>query len=201
MINTYITELVNYGIKNGLIDEFDRVYSVNKLIELMGLDEYAEPESVPEERELNLILEDMLNWAFEHGVMESDTIAQKDLFDTKIMGAVTPPPSVVISKFNALLSESSKDATGWYYEFSKATNYIRTDRIAKDVKWVAPTEFGDIDITINLSKPEKDPRDIAAAGKAKSTSYPKCLLCPENEGYAGTLTHPARQNQDRKSVV
>lgn len=167
MINTYITELVNYGIKNGLIDELDRVYSVNKLIELMGLDEYAEPESVPEERDLNLILEDMLNWAFEHGVLESDTIAQKDLFDTKIMGAVTPPPSVVISKFNALLSESSKDATDWYYEFSKATNYIRTDRIAKDVKWVAPTEFGDIDITINLSKPEKDPRDIAAAGKAK----------------------------------
>ena len=194
MINTYITELVNYGIKNGLIDELDRVYSVNKLIELMGLDEYAEPESVPEERDLHLILEDMLNWAFEHGVMESDTIAQKDLFDTKIMGAVTPPPSVVISKFNAILSESSKDATDWYYEFSKATNYIRTDRIAKDVKWVAPTEFGDIDITINLSKPEKDPRDIAAAGKAKSTSYPKCLLCPENEGYAGTLTHPARQN-------
>lgn len=194
MINTYITEIVNYGIKNGLIDELDRVYSVNKLIELMGLDEYSEPESVPEERDLNLILEDMLNWAFEHGVMESDTIAQKDLFDTKIMGAVTPPPSVVISKFNALLSESSKDATDWYYEFSKATNYIRTDRIAKDVKWVAPTEFGNIDITINLSKPEKDPRDIAAAGKAKSTSYPKCLLCPENEGYAGTLTHPARQN-------
>ena len=141
MINTYITELVNYGIKNGLIDELDRVYSVNKLIELMGLDEYSEPESVPEERDLHLILEDMLNWAFEHGVMESDTIAQKDLFDTKIMGAVTPPPSVVISKFNALLSESSKDATDWYYEFSKATNYIRTDRIAKDVKWVAPTEF------------------------------------------------------------
>ena len=194
MINTYITELVNYGIKNGLIDELDRVYSVNKLIELMGLDEYAEPESVPEERDLHLILEDMLNWAFEHGVMESDTIAQKDLFDTKIMGAVTPPPSVVISKFNALLSESSKNATDWYYEFSKATNYIRTDRIAKDVKWVAPTEFGNIDITINLSKPEKDPRDIAAAGKAKSTSYPKCLLCPENEGYAGTLTHSARQN-------
>ena len=116
MINTYITELVNYEIKNGLIDEFDRVYSVNKLIELMGLDEYAEPESVPEERDLHLILEDMLNWAFEHGVMESDTIAQKDLFDTKIIGAVTPPPSVVISKFNALLSESSKDATDWYYE-------------------------------------------------------------------------------------
>ena len=129
-----------------------------------------------------------MDWAFEHGIMKSDTTAYKDLFDTKIMGAITPPPSVVIKKFNELLAESSKQATDWYYAFSKATNYIRTDRIAKDVKWVSPTEFGDIDITINLSKPEKDPRDIAAAGKAKSTSYPKCLLCPENEGYAGTLT-------------
>ncbi|MBR3081997.1 MAG: UDP-glucose--hexose-1-phosphate uridylyltransferase, partial [Clostridiales bacterium] len=133
-------------------------------------------------------------WAFEHGVMQSDTNASKDLFDTKIMGIITPPPSVVINTFNNLRLKSPKLATAWYYNFSKVTNYIRTDRIAKDVKWVSPTEFGDIDITINLSKPEKDPRDIAAAGKAKSTSYPKCLLCPENEGYAGTLTHPARQN-------
>ena len=194
MINTYITELVNCGISKGLIEEYDRIYALNRLTELMELDEYIEPSVTPEPRDLHLILEDMMAWAFEHGVMKSDTAAYKDLFDTKIMGAITPPPSVVIKKFNELLSESSKQATDWYYAFSKATNYIRTDRIAKDVKWVSPTEFGDIDITINLSKPEKDPRDIAAAGKAKSTSYPKCLLCPENEGYAGTLTHPARQN-------
>lgn len=194
MINTYITELVNYGIANGLIEENDRIYAVNRLTELMELDEYIEPSEVPAPRYLHLILEDMMDWALEHGVMKSDTTAFKDLFDTKIMGAITPPPSVVIKKFNELLSKSSKDATDWYYAFSKATNYIRTDRIAKDVKWIAPTEFGDIDITINLSKPEKDPRDIAAAGKQKSTSYPKCLLCPENEGYAGTLSHPARQN-------
>ena len=194
MINTYITELVNYGIANGLIEEYDRIYAVNRLTELMELDEYIEPSEVPAPRDLHLILEDMMNRAFEHGVMKSDTTAYKDLFDTKIMGAITPPPSVVIKKFNELLAKSSKDATDWYYAFSKATNYIRTDRIAKDVKWIAPTEFGDIDITINLSKPEKDPRDIAAAGKQKSSSYPKCLLCPENEGYAGTLTHPARQN-------
>ena len=194
MINTYITELVNYGIEKGLIDEQDRIYTVNRLIELFELDEYTEPDEVSGSRELHLILEDMTAWAFEHGVMKSDTIASKDLFDTKIMGIITPPPSLVIAEFNMLFAESSKAATDWYYDFSKATNYIRTDRIAKDVKWVAPTEFGDIDITINLSKPEKDPRDIAAAGKAKSTSYPKCLLCPENEGYAGTLTHPARQN-------
>ena len=194
MINTYITELVNYGIRNGLIDELDKVYSINRLAELMGLDEYSVPENRPGERELHLILEDMMKWAFEHGILKSDTNANKDLFDTKIMGAITPPPSVVINTFNNLRLRSPKLATAWYYNFSKVTNYIRTDRIAKDLKWVSPTEFGDIDITINLSKPEKDPRDIAAAGKAKSTSYPKCLLCPENEGYAGTLTHPARQN-------
>ena len=194
MINTYITELVNYGIRNGLIDEADRVYSINKLIELMDLDEYTVPQEMPGERDLHFILEDMMDWAFANGVMKSDTNACKDLFDTKIMGAITPPPSVVINMFNRLCDTSPKVATAWYYNFSKVTNYIRTDRIAKDVKWVAPTEYGDIDITINLSKPEKDPRDIAAAGKAKSTSYPKCLLCPENEGYAGTLTHPARQN-------
>lgn len=194
MINTYITELVNYGIRNGLIDELDRVYSINRLVELMELDEYTAPETVPSERPLNLILEDMMSWAFEHGVMKSDTGACKDLFDTRIMGTITPPPSVVINMFNRLCGTSPKVATAWYYNFSKVTNYIRVDRIARDVKWTAPTEYGDIDITINLSKPEKDPRDIAAAGKAKSTSYPKCLLCPENEGYAGTLTHPARQN-------
>lgn len=194
MINTYITELVNYGISEGLVDELDRVYVTNRLIGFFGLDEYTAPEEVPASRELHLILEDMMSWAYSNGVMKSDTTAGKDLFDTAVMGVITPPPSSVIRRFNELCNKSSKDATDWYYAFSKATNYIRTDRIAKDVKWVTPTEFGDIDITINLSKPEKDPRDIAAAGKAKSTSYPKCLLCPENEGYAGTLTHPARQN-------
>ena len=194
MINTYITELVNYGISKGLVDELDRVYVTNRLIGFFGLDEYTAPEEVPASRELHLILEDMMSWAYSNGVMKSDTTAGKDLFDTAVMGVITPPPSSVIRRFNELCNKSSKDATDWYYAFSKATNYIRTDHIAKDVKWVTPTEFGDIDITINLSKPEKDPRDIAAAGKAKSTSYPKCLLCPENEGYAGTLTHPARQN-------
>ena len=194
MINTYITELVNYGLSKGLIDDLDRVYVTNRLIGFFGLDEYTAPEEVHAPRDLHLILEDMMSWAYSNGVMKSDTTAGKDLFDTAVMGVITPPPSAVIRRFKELCNKSSKDATDWYYAFSKATNYIRTDRIAKDVKWITPTEFGDIDITINLSKPEKDPRDIAAAGKAKSTSYPKCLLCPENEGYAGTLTHPARQN-------
>ena len=177
MINTYITELVNYAIANGLIDELDRSYATNRLLELFGLDEYIIPDSTPASRDLHLILEDMMAWAFEHGIMKSDTTAGKDLFDTKIMGVLTPPPSVVINKFNGLFEKSPEAATSWYYGFSKATNYIRTDRIAKDVKWVAPTKFGDIDITINLSKPEKDPRDIAAAGKAKSTSYRRFHLC------------------------
>ena len=186
--NYLITELVNYGISSGLVDELDKVYTVNRLIEMLGLDEYTEPEDDIVPRELHLILEDFLS-------LQGDlTNAQKDLFDTKLMGVLTPPPSCVIKKFEDLKLKSSKEATDWYYDFSKKTNYIRTDRIAKDIKWKTETKYGEIDITINLSKPEKDPRDIAAAGKAKSTSYPKCLLCTENEGYAGTQTHPARQN-------
>ena len=147
MINTYITELVNYGISKGLVDELDRVYVTNRLIGFFGLDEYTAPEELPASRELHLILEDMMSWAFSHGVMKSDTTTGKDLFDTAIMGVITPPPSAVIRRFSELCNKSSKDATDWYYAFSKATNYIRTDRIAKDVKWVTPTEFGDIDIT------------------------------------------------------
>ena len=187
-INYLITELVNYGISSGLVDEFDRVFTINRLVETLGLNEYEEPDSNIVPRKLHLILEDFI-------ALQGDlTNAQKDLFDTKLMGVLTPPPSCVISMFNSLREGSSKDATDWYYNFSKATNYIRTDRIAKDIKWKSGTKYGDMDITINLSKPEKDPRDIAAAGKAKSTSYPKCLLCKENEGFAGTLSHPARQN-------
>ena len=187
-INYLITELINYGISSGLVDEFDRVFTINRLVETLGLNEYEEPASNIVPRKLHLILEDFI-------ALQGDlTNAQKDLFDTKLMGVLTPPPSCVISMFNSLREESSKDATDWYYNFSKATNYIRTDRIAKDIKWKSGTKYGDMDITINLSKPEKDPRDIAAAGKAKSTSYPKCLLCKENEGFVGTLSHPARQN-------
>ena len=186
--NYLITELVNYGVQNGLVDAADRIYTVNRLLETLGLEEYTEPSEVISPREISLILEDFIN-------LQGDlTNAQKDLFDTKLMGVLTPPPSNVIRRFEELRSVSSKQATDWYYDFSKKTNYIRTDRIAKDIKWKTSTPYGEMDITINLSKPEKDPRDIAAAGKAKSTSYPKCLLCTENEGYAGTLSHPARQN-------
>ena len=149
--------------------------------------------SIPESRRLSSILEDITDYAISSGITE-DTSASRDLFDTKLMGALTPPPSVVRAEFAAKMRISPKLATDWYYSFSQATNYIRTDRIARDVRWKADTDYGDIDITINLSKPEKDPRDIARAGQTKSSGYPACLLCKENEGYAGTLCHPARQN-------
>ena len=192
-----IDELINYAVSSKLTDELDRTWAVNSLLQALELHDYesssaAARRSAP--RELHLILEDMISWALDAGVLKSDSTASKDLFDTKIMGILTPPPSVVIKHFEELRAESPAKATDWYYSLSRASNYIRTDRIAKDIKWKTPTEYGDMDITINLSKPEKDPRDIAAAGKSGSTSYPKCLLCPENEGFEGTLTHPARQN-------
>lgn len=193
MIQTYIKELVEYGIQKGLVAPADKVYTTNRLLELFEIQEYNEPESIPS-RPLSAILDDMLDYAYNHNLMEDDTITTKDLFDTKIMGLLTPAPSVVQKKFEEEYSHSPKAATEFYYAFSKATNYIREDRIAKDEKWVADTEYGPIDITINLSKPEKDPRDIAKAGKAKKSGYPACLLCRENEGYAGHFSHPARQN-------
>ncbi len=192
-----IYELVNYGLANGLIDESDKTYTVNKLMEFFGISDIASEDSydVQSGRELHLILEDIMDEAAKTGLLSADaTTNEKDLFDTKVMGLITPPPSVVQRKWNAHLGVSCKEATDFYYNFSKATNYIRTDRIKKDERWSAETEFGSIDISINLSKPEKDPRDIAKAGQAKKSGYPACLLCRENEGYAGTMTHPARQN-------
>ena len=140
------------------------------------------------------ILSGITDYAVSQGLLQQDTVTYRDLFDTKIMGLITPPPSVVRAEFERKYNISPKEATDYYYNFSKATNYIRTDRIAKDVKWTTATDYGELDITINLSKPEKDPRDIAAAGQAKKSGYPSCLLCKENEGYSGSITHPARQN-------
>ena len=193
MINRLIRELVDYGMQTSLIEKADEVYVINRLLECFRLSEYSETEEMPESRALNLILDDMTSYAATEGLIE-DTVTNRDLFDTKIMGLLTPPPSQVRRHFSELLSSSSRDATDWYYDFSKKTNYIRTDRIARDEKWESDTDFGKLDITINLSKPEKDPRDIAKAGTAKKSGYPSCLLCLENEGYAGTLSHPARQN-------
>ena len=194
MITKYISELVLYGKENGLIEECDEIYVTNRLLELFDVMEYSEVDKVTSFRPVHEILEDMMTYAFEKGIMKEDTITAKDLFDTKIMGCITPAPSIVRKKFKEKYDVSPKEATDFYYNFSQATNYIRKDRIAKDEKWVTDTEYGEIDITINLSKPEKDPRDIAKAGKAKKSGYPACLLCKENEGYAGHFSHPARQN-------
>ena len=187
-----ISELVSYGMINGLIAEDDKVYVINRLLELFDKKEFVwSDEKV---RPIHLILEDMLTYATKQGIVEDDTITTKDLFDTKIMGLITPMPSQVREKFQRLYFESPKIATDYYYRFSQDTNYIRRDRIEKDEKWTTDTEYGQIDITINLSKPEKDPRDIAKAATVKKNEYPKCLLCEENEGYAGHVSHPARQN-------
>lgn len=194
MIDQLISELVAYGLQNGLIEDADKVYVTNGLLELFQKQDYQEPNASVEPRDLHFILEDMLAFALSEGILEDDTVTMKDLFDTKIMGILTPAPSVVRKAFEEKYQVSPKTATDFYYHFSQATNYIRTDRIIKDEKWTTDTEFGQMDITINLSKPEKDPRDIAKAAAAKKSGYPACLLCRENEGYAGHFSHPARQN-------
>ena len=187
-----ISELVSYGMTNELIAEDDKVYVINRLLELFDKKDFVwSDEKI---RSIHMILADMMKYAIEKGIMEDDTITSKDLFDTKIMGLITPMPSQVREKFKGLYTESPKLATDYYYKLSQDTNYIRRDRIEKDEKWTTETEYGQIDITINLSKPEKDPRDIAKAATAKKNDYPKCLLCEENEGYAGHISHPARQN-------
>ena len=203
-ISRLIDELLAYGVNAGLVDKEDETYTRNKLLELFEEQEYIE-EGVSNneaascgtktnERQLSEILDDMLSVLYEKKIMPEDTITYKDLYDTKIMGLLTPAPSVIRREFAEHLAKSPKEATDYYYDFSRATNYIRVDRIKKDEKWQTSTEFGDLDITINLSKPEKDPRDIAKAGQAKKSGYPSCLLCRENEGYAGHFSHPARQN-------
>lgn len=191
-MNKLISELVKYGIQRGLIDAEDKVFVINRLLEVFGLNSFEWSDE--EVREIHCILSDMTDYAVENGIIEEDTITNRDLFDTKVMGIITPMPSSVRSKFRKLYEKSPKLATDFYYRFSQDTNYIRVDRIVRDEKWKADTEYGEIDITINLSKPEKDPRDIAKAASQSKSEYPKCLLCKENEGYAGTLSHPARQN-------
>ncbi|MBE6935058.1 MAG: UDP-glucose--hexose-1-phosphate uridylyltransferase [Ruminococcaceae bacterium] len=189
--NTYIAALVRYGVTTGLIEPCDTVYTTNALLEILRLDAFepADATDLPLEEILGALLDD----AVARGIC-ADDIVSRDLFDTRLMGALTPPPREVRAKFAALYAEDPRRATDWYYEFSQNTDYIRRYRIAKDLRWQTATEYGDLDITINLSKPEKDPRAIAAAKAAPQSGYPKCMLCPENEGYAGRMNHPARQN-------
>ncbi len=192
MIYESITKLVSYGIDTGLIEEEDKAYTVNRILEILRLDEYEESENSQWES-LEEILSDILSYAVEKGLIEDD-ITSRDLFDTKVMSALVPRPSEVISNFDALYEVSPEMATDYYYKLSRDTDYIRTYRVVKDMKWKTDSEYGEIDITINLSKPEKDPKAIAAARNAKQSAYPKCQLCIENEGYAGRINHPARQN-------
>ncbi len=194
MIQQNIRRLVKYGLLTGLIEKEDEIYTTNRLLELFGLDELEEGGDVAMTvEELEPVLKELLDYACEKGLIE-DSIVYRDLFDTKIMGLLTPRPSEVIRTFREKYGSDPKEATDYFYKLSRDTDYIRRYRIAKDQKWISSTKYGDLDITINLSKPEKDPKAIAAAKNAKQRGYPKCLLCRENEGYAGRVNHPARQN-------
>ena len=190
-VDTCIASLIQYGLDCGLIEPCDRTYLINQLLQILKLDSYhpAEPEKLPLEEILRQLLDD----AVRRGVCGSDSTS-RDLLDTALMGVLTPRPGEVRRRFAALFRESPEAATDWYYRFSQDTDYIRRYRICRDMRWKTATEYGDLDITINLSKPEKDPKAIAAAKNAPQSGYPKCQLCPENEGYAGRMNHPARQN-------
>lgn len=187
-----IKALTQYGIKEGLIEKEDEIYTVNQICAALSIDSFEDCE-ISADYALSDILKSILDWAVEHSLCE-DSVVYRDLFDTKLMGLLTPKPSQVIKAFYENYDKSPKDATDYYYNLAKKSDYIREYRIKNDVKWITKTPYGDIDITINLSKPEKDPKAIAAALKMKQSAYPKCQLCKENEGYSGRVNHPARQN-------
>ena len=191
-IETYIDSLVSYAMNCGLAEPDDHVVLTNRLLDLLRKDDY-EPSDEPQTEDLEEILAGLLDYAVEKGLCD-DGITARDIFDTRIMGALTPMPREVIGIFRYLYLENPEAATDWYYKFSCDTDYIRRYRIAKDMRWKYASDYGEMDITINLSKPEKDPKAIAAAKNAPQTAYPKCQLCVENEGYAGRMNHPARAN-------
>lgn len=192
MINSYIKALISYAAQKGLIEESDKTYCTNSILYLLKENAYDDS-CEKADGEISEILDALCDYAAEKGIIE-DSITYRDLFDTALMGALTPRPSQVIEKFGALYEKSPKEATDFYYKFSGDTNYIRRDRIKKDMKWLYESDYGTIDITVNLSKPEKDPKAIAAAKNAPQSGYPKCQLCRECEGYAGRVDFPARQN-------
>ena len=194
MIDEAVSKLAAYALQTGLIQPCEKDWAINSILDVLKIDSYTDPNRDWGEIELAPVLEELLDDARARGVLAEDSVVYRDLFDTGIMGRLTPRPAQVIGKFQALYRESPEKATDWYYRFSQDTNYIRRDRIARDVKWKAPTEYGELDITINLSKPEKDPKAIAAAKNLPASAYPRCQLCAENAGYAGRVNHPARQN-------
>ena len=197
-INENIAALAEYAVANKLTPECERIYSINMILDVLKLDEYTNPGMNENVKALAGNLEEnlkqILDYAYENGLIKENGVVYRDLFDTKIMNCFCPRPAEVFREFWEKYKESPQAATDYFYDLSKASDYIRTYRIKKDIKWTTPSEYGDIQMTINLSKPEKDPKAIAAAGAAKQTAYPKCQLCEENEGYAGRLNHPAREN-------
>ena len=188
-----VIKLVEYALQTGLIADCERLWAQNTLLEALHCDTLPEAE-IAEDASLAQTLDALCDDAFRRGILKENSVAYRDLFDTSLMGRLTPRPAQVIEKFNTLNTASPRQATDWYYRFSQDTNYIRRDRIARDLKWKTATEYGELDITINLSKPEKDPKAIAAARDLPAADYPRCQLCAENEGYAGRINHPARQN-------
>lgn len=193
MINKAIKKLVTYGLETGLIPAEEKIYTTNLILDVLKMDDYEEPSEEYTNVDLESTLAEMLDYAIANNLIE-DSIVYKDLFDTRIMNCLMPRPAQVIHTFQEKYERSPKEATDYYYKLSQDSDYIRRYRVCKDMRWITPTEYGDIDITINLSKPEKDPKAIAAAKSAKQSGYPKCLLCIENEGYAGRTNHPAREN-------
>lgn len=189
-----IDDLVEYSIENELAEECDRVFLCNRISREFGVLDFSPDQNREKNRDLEIILVSLCDIAVEKGMIATDSITERDLFDTHIMGILTPRPSEVQHKFNTLYKESPETATDYYYHIARVSDYIRTYRIKKDVKWVHSGKYGEMDITINLSKPEKDPRAIAAAKTAVASGYPKCALCRENEGFAGSLTQAAREN-------
>ena len=195
MIYEQIDKLLSYGIITRLIEENDEVYARNRILALMKLDTYEKTgKKCNSITELEEILESITDYAAQNGLIENDSIVYRDMFDTALMDILTPYPSTIISRFNSLYDISPEEATDYFYTLSCDSNYIRRNRIKKDVKWTVDSEYGEIEITINRSKPEKDPKAIAAAKNSKESTYPLCQLCIDNEGYEGRVNHPARQN-------
>ena len=193
MIDTAIAKLVAYGLQTGLVPPEDQIYVTNLILDVLKLDDYSEPTEEIGEVDLEETLKELLDFAVEQGLCE-DSVVYRDLFDTRLMNCLMPRPSEVQRTFREKYAKSPEEATDYFYKLSQDSDYIRRYRIKRDLKWKTPSVYGDIDITINLSKPEKDPKAIAAAKLAKQSGYPKCLLCKENEGYAGRVNHPAREN-------
>ncbi len=193
MLSSAIRSLVQYGLNTGLIEPCEKNYTINLLLDIFHEDDYQEPDTVPEEPDLEETLSELLTEAVKRDLL-TDSAVYRDLFDTRLMNCLVPRPAQIQKTFWEKYQVSPKEATDYYYKLSQDSDYIRRYRIKKDMKWKVSSDYGDIDITINLSKPEKDPKAIAAAGKMKAGGYPKCLLCAENEGYAGRVNHPARQN-------